>query len=37
MIINNYNNSNRFAFLNNSLTFYIKDKDNKAMGFMLAF
>lgn len=31
MIINNSNNSNRFAFLSNSLTFYIKYKDDKAV------
>lgn len=36
MIINhnNNNNSNRFAFLNNSLPFYIIDKADRAVGFM---
>jgi len=37
MITNSNKNSNRVAFLNNSLPFYIKDKADKAVGFMLHF
>lgn len=33
----NYNSSYRFTLLDNSLSFYVKDKGDKAVGFMLLF